>query len=318
MAQSARVRDVVCTLRHQIAKIEGRLAETLEKRPGGLPSGPAAAAHLVRTGIESFDRALGGGFPPAGLMELYGTASRDAGAVSGFALALVRLLSNRVDAPLLWIGNSEIFREAGRPYAPGLAAVFGLRPDGLLVAEAERLADVLWIAEEAARVDALRAILLEIRGSPHALDLTVTRRLHRRALLSGFPLLLLREAGEAQPTAAPLRLMVAPAPAAPRLTLAGPLPGSIGPPAFRVTVSKSRTAIPASFTLEWVDDVFRERHEHVATDPVPLVSASSGRPAAAAAIGKGMAVERLGARPAAGFQPAGEQYPTHRRAGRQG
>lgn len=315
MATSATAHDALCALRHRIAKIEGRLAERLDDDGASTPAGGGR----LRIGADRLDKALGGGLPKAGLIEIHGRASRDAGAASAFALALCRLSTDAgKPAPLLWIGTSEMFREAGRPYAPGLAAVFGLRPDGLLVAEAERLADVLWIAEEAARVDALRAILLEIRGSPHALDLTVTRRLHRRALLSGFPLLLLREAGEAQPTAAPLRLMVAPAPAAPRLTLAGPLPGSIGPPAFRVTVSKSRTAIPASFTLEWVDDVFRERHEHVATDPVPLVSASSGRPAAAAAIGKGMAVERLGARPAAGFQPAGEQYPTHRRAGRKG
>lgn len=316
MAQSAPARDVVCTLRHQIAKIEGRLAEPLERRRDGMPARLSAATGLVRTGIDAFDRALGGGFPAAGLLELHGAASRDAGAVSGFALALVRLFPDRTDAPLLWIGSSEIFREAGRPYAPGLAAGFGLAPHALLVAEAERLTDVLWIAEEAARVDALRAILLEIRGSPQNLDLTATRRLHRRALLSGLPLLLLREAGEPMPTAAPLRLAVAPAPAAPRLSLAGPLQGSIGPPAFRVSVSKSRTAIPAAFTLEWVDDVLRERRERAATDPVALVSPSSGRSASAAAAGEGVADERFGSDPAAGFQPAGEQYPARRRAGR--
>jgi len=316
MAQGAVARDVVRTLRHQIAKIEGRLAEPLEMPRGGEPSRASDPAGLVRTGIDAFDRVLGGGLPATGLIEIHGPASRDSGAVSGFALALIRLLSDRVEAPLLWIGSSEIFREAGRPYAPGLAAGFGLCPEGLLLAEAERLSDVLWIAEEAARVDALRAVMLEIRGSPQGLDLTATRRLHRRALLSDLPFLLLREAGAAQPTAAPLRLSVAAAPAAPRLTLAGPLHGSIGPPAFHVTVSKSRTAIPAAFTLEWADDVFRERRERAATDPVPVVSASSGGSASAAAAGEGMAGPWPGAVPPAGVQPAREQHAARRRAGR--
>src|SRR5690606_36579311 len=119
----------------------------------------------------------------------------------------------------------------------------------LLLAEAEKLADVLWIAEEAANLGSLAGILLEVRGSPRHLDLTATRRLHRRALAAGHPLFLLRQAGHAEPTAAALRLVVAPMSAAPRLTLSGPLDGSIGPPGFQVSIDKSRTSPPAAFTL---------------------------------------------------------------------
>ena len=108
---------------------------------------------------------------------------------------------------------------------------------------------------------ALAAVILEIRGSPQRLDLTATRRLHARAQSAGRPVFLLRQAAEAEPTAAPVRLIVSSAPAAPRRTIAGPLAGSIGRPAFTVSIGKSRTALPGQFTLEWNPDehAFEER-----------------------------------------------------------
>ena len=79
-----------------------------------------------------------------------------------------------------------------------------------------------------------------MRGNPKALGLHETRRLQRRAALSGKPLFLLRVAGMTEPTAAPCRLHVAPAPSVPRRTRDGPLEGSIGAPAFTITVEKAR------------------------------------------------------------------------------
>ncbi|WP_245428530.1 ImuA family protein [Kumtagia ephedrae] len=321
MAAHAVAQDLVRTLRHQIAKIEGRLAERLDERQEAASQELDATGgkDMLPIGVQRLDAALGGGLPASGLAEIHGHASRDAGAAAGFALALVRLLAQEKGVrPLLWVGTADIFREAGRPYAPGLTARFGLSPENLLVAEAEKLTDVLWIAEEAARLDAFQAVLLEIRGNPPVLDLTATRRLHRRALLAGLPLFLVRAAGEPEPTAAPLRLTVAAAPAAPRLTLAGPLAGSIGPPAFRVTIGKSRTAIHAAFTLEWIDDAFRERRKHSATDTVPVVPLPPRGPAVAAAAGKGLAGAGARRDAAAGVQPAGEQYAAHRRLRRTG
>ncbi|WP_204278111.1 hypothetical protein, partial [Escherichia coli] len=77
-----------------------------------------------------------------------------------------------------WIGTAEIFHEAGFPYARGLHALFGIAPEQLLFSEAPKLLDALWIAEEAARMTAFAAVILEIRGNPQRLDLTATRRLH--------------------------------------------------------------------------------------------------------------------------------------------
>ncbi|WP_367161408.1 ImuA family protein, partial [Mesorhizobium sp.] len=219
MAMSAVARDTVFALRRQIAKIEGTLPERLQAPSGSAPAhagrsdrtivrrglAVASPGAFLHTGIERFDTALGGGLPRAALSEIHGLETRDAGAVAGFALSLVSLsLKEKQGLPILWVGTSEIFHEAGLPYARGLHALFGIEPEQLLFSEAPKLLDALWIAEEAARMTAFAAVILEIRGSPRLLDLTATRRLHARAQNAGRPLLLLRQAGEADPTAAPV------------------------------------------------------------------------------------------------------------------
>lgn len=277
MATSAAARDAVCTLRRQIASIEGRLPETFSAATA--EAGPMAGAAVMRcdgrvaapqgvlaTGVAGLDAALGGGVPGAGLTEIHGRETRDAGSVAGFALALLAR-HEPVRVPILWIGTSDIFRESGLPYALALKTLFGIEPQHLLLSRTRHLSDALWIAEEAAGLRAIAVILLEIRGNPAKLDLTATRRLHRRAEIAGRPIFLLRQAAEAEPTAAPVRLIVAPAEAGLRATLAGPLPRSIGPPGFHVTLSKSRTASPGQFTLEWNADE-RTFHDRKPADAV--------------------------------------------------
>jgi len=341
MAMTAVARETVFALRRQIAKIEGTLPERLAAPAGASPGAPDIADVTVvrrglavalpdaflRTGIEPLDAALGGGLPKAALSEIHGAETRDAGAVAGFALSLAGLiLGQRPGLPVLWIGTSDIFREAGFPYARGLQGLFGIAPEQLLFSEAPRLLDALWIAEEAARMTALAAVILEIRGNPRPLDLTATRRLHARAQEAGRPVLLLRQAGEAEPTAAPVRLIVSAAPSASRATIAGPLAGSIGRPAFTVGIGKSRTALPGQFTLEWNPDehAFEERsaQEERAKDPVAVVSASRRRPHPAPAPGTVLAFPAVGSpvptSPTAGDQPSRHERPAHRRPRRAG
>lgn len=309
MARPAVAPEAVCALRREIAKIEGRLAERLDVPPAASPSGIVLRrngralddADFLRTGVDEFDAALGGGLPRAALTEIHGRESRDAAAVAGFALALVRLVLKTAPAnPVLWIGTSEAFGEAGDPYARGLDQRFGIAPPGLLVSETAKLADALWIAEEAAPLKALSAIILELRGNPQILDLTATRRLHRRAHEAARPLLLLRQSGHAEPTAAPVRLVVEPAPAAERNILNGPLAGSIGAPRFAVTVDKNRLAPPARFILEWnADDLsFQQRlpeHRSGPENHVAMVSLSQHGTGLAPEAGADVARQRGGA-----------------------
>jgi protein ImuA len=333
MVRHAVARETISALRREIAKIEGVLADRLAAPPG--PAGDAGdtllrcngqavatgRSPLLRTGAKTFDAALGGGLPRTGLVEIHGGETRDAGAVAGFALALASLLlKEEANGPLFWIGTAGIFCETGLPYLPGLYARFGIRPDAFLFSGPSRLRDALWIAEEAARLKALSATFLETGGSPHRLDLTATRRLHRRALQAGRPLFLLREAGFAEPTAAPLRLVVAPARARPRSTLAGPLARSIGPPSFTVGIGKSRNAASGQFILEWdaAGRGFRERRQenHGTENIGVVVSASPDRPdsppaaRALLAFPNGEPVGGSGEN-AAHRQPLREQYETH-------
>jgi len=278
----------------------------------GLPDHPG----LLPTGVAGLDEALGGGLPRQALIEIHGAASRDAGAVAGFALALVSLLfRDRAEASILWIGTTEVFRESGFPYAPGFHALFGIDPARLLVSEAGKLEEALWIAEEASRLRSLGAVLLETRGASAKLDLTATRRLHRRARDAGRPVVLLRQGVPAEPTAAPVRLLVSPAPAACRRTLDGPLESSIGPPAFTVAIGKSRTARPGTFVLEWNEDErgFEERRHAASEDHGAVVSGASGAKDHAAAMGEVVPFEPVD--PPARRQRPREERPADRRSG---
>lgn len=328
----ATAHDAVFALRREIARIEGRIAETLDgpgvlhqscEEPDAIPHGTvlrregrADAPLRLQTGAERFDAALHGGVPFAGLTEIHGAASRDAGAVLGFTLALLGA-SSRVDGaskPLLWIGTKEGVAEAGLPYLAGLYRLYGIGPEHLILSRGDRAADALWIAGEAAGLPSLGAVLIELRGSPSALDLNATRRLQVRAREAGRPVLLLRQNAVSEPTAAPTRLHVAPAPSALRETLAGPLDGTVGYPAWRVSLSKSANgAAPSDFTLEWDFDAnsFRERTERETALPGALVSVSRGGADQARPDGAGLAQTR--SEPAAlGHEPARGERPAHR------
>lgn len=333
MATSAVARDVVFALRRKIAKIEGTLAERLAPPSDGQSSaGQPVAGLLVRrnglasardfflpTGVERLDEILGGGLPRAALTEIHGTETRNAGAAAGLALCLVSRMLKERSRPqdlVLWVGTTEIFREAGLPYVPGLSRFFGILAESLLFAEAPKPADVLWIAEEAARIEEIATIVVEMRGNPRSVDLTATRRLHRRAQDSGRPIFLLRQSAEPEPTAAPVRLVAAPAPAILRQTLLGPLAGSIGAPAFAVEIGKSRTALPGSFILEWNPDA-RTLAERSPENRVAVASPSRGRTRPPAQAGAVLAFKPAGGE-AAGDQSPREQHPAHRRPRRAG
>lgn len=321
MAKNAVARETVFALRQKIAKIEGTLPERLGIACGhSLAAAGAIDATRLRTGCERLDALLGGGLARAALTEIHGAETRDAAAVAGFAMALCGLLlksAQAQNAPVLWIGTAEMFREAGFPHAAGLHALFGVTPGMLLLCEVPKPADALWVAEEAGALTALAAVVLELRGNPARLDLTATRRLHRRAKAAGRPVFLLRQAAMALPTAAPARLAVSPAPAAPRQTLAGPLVGTIGRPAFSVRVDKCVAALPGLFTLEWNPDEHEfaqgPARKDTAKDAITLVSLPGNGKGAAPAPGQVVAF-RPPAPQSTDHQPASGQRPAYRSA----
>lgn len=278
MADPSMAQEILCALKRRIAAIDR-------------PHSPAEEAARVATGAAGLDAALGGGIEQAALCEIRAAQSRDGGAATGFALGLASLAMRGRKAPLLWIGTASGFRETGFPYAEGLR--FAVGPEDLLLAEARKPLDALWIAAEAAGLAGLAAVVIEIEGNPACLDLTATRRLQRGAHAGGRPVFLLRLAAQGQPTAAPLRLGVGPAPAPPREVFGQPLAGTIGGSAFTVTLEKCRANPGRQFILEWNcnERRFQERLRQAA-DPVVVVPASFERPDPTQPLRSGMEKRR--------------------------
>ena len=324
MAEAAVARETLFALRETIARLEGRpipaLAaaanETLTDKPArqmaaiakSLPIQPMREQSLLPIGVDELDAALQGGLPLDALTEIRSLGLRDAGVASGFALALAARLhaqaSDTVPAksPVLWIGDTVATMEAGLPYAIGISD-FGLEPQAFLQASPRKLDDALWVAEAALGSAAFAAIILEVRGNPARFGLTESRRLALRAKAAGRPLFLLRQGGEEEASSALFRFSVEPAPAQARpLPDGSVLGGSIGHPAFRLTLEKSRNPAPLSITLEWnahdrrfapVSDVQHPAFpgEHAAHSGADL-SASADRPHRAQALGSVLAFDR--------------------------
>lgn len=227
---------------------KARKLEMLQRQLAGVATAPVAPA-LQSFGVDAADKALGGGIPIAGLMEVRLPQSRGGGCGVGFLTALAVLLGASRKRPFLWIGERFVFGEAGWFYHAGLAA-HGLDPAAFAMVRPQRLEDAIWAAEEAVASGAMALVVLELFGNPTRMALEGTRRLHMRALAGGTPLVLLRQAAMAQTSAAPLRLRLASAPAAIPEDMAGRW-RLIGNPVFDIEVEKLRGGPPARFLLEW-------------------------------------------------------------------
>jgi protein ImuA len=263
MAQSAVARERLFALRETIAKLEGKPAPALAAAESQALADtdfdgekPENTLRLA-LGIPAIDEALEGGIPLDGLTEIRTTLLRNAGASSGFVLALSAMLqrqdeeNDKAPLPILWISDTVATMEAGRPYVVGLQD-FGLKPRLFLHASPRKLEDALWLAETAVESGVFPATILEVRGNPKPFGLTESRRLNLRAKSSGRPLFLLRQAGDEEASSAVFRLLAEPAPAKARpLPDGSMLGGSIGNPVFRLTLEKSRNPAPLTLLLEW-------------------------------------------------------------------
>lgn len=264
MAETAVARETLFALRETIARLEGKPVPALAAAAheamaadGGRSKAGPKQGRPFETGIATLDEALEGGVPRDALTEIRSLSLRDAGAATGFALALAsRLREGEKNVPagrtiVLWIGDTVATMEAGLPYAIGLRD-FGLEPQGFLHAAPRKLEEALWLAEAALASGVFAVVILEVRGNPARFGLTESRRLSLRAKAAGRPLFLLRHGGEEEASSALFRLSVEPAPAAARFLPDGSmLGGSIGNPSFRLTLEKSRNPAPLSLVLEW-------------------------------------------------------------------
>jgi protein ImuA len=203
------------------------------------------AASLLPLAVPRLDALLAGGLRRDALHEIRSVLSRDNGAATGFAAAILARLAAIDRKPILWIAEKASADEAGILYGVGLDGL-GLDPGRLIVVRVRKPVDVLWVAEEGLACRGLAAVVAEIKGSPRLLDLTATRRLALRAR-SGVMGLLLRQSDSAEPSAATTRWRAEPLPAT---TLDGYAAG-IGRPAWRLVLERNRRGATGTTDVEW-------------------------------------------------------------------
>lgn len=271
------------SLRTLLGKLTGDPAHDSDVRAHGRPM-------RVPLGIPDIDRALDPsgktgasqgdpkGIIANGLHEVRAETGLAAGTGAGFALALgltmargkSKATDEQVQAlpdlpPVFWIADRYTHTEYGRFYGPGLS-VFGLTPGDLIRIHPESREETLWAAGEIAATPGAAAFcLIEICKHPREMDLTTTRRLLMRAQASGTPVIVLRQSGGQEASAALTRWCVHPAPSSNLSAKFSPEPLSrqfIGPPAFDVSLEKCRGGIAnpetthssTRWTLEWNPD----------------------------------------------------------------
>jgi protein ImuA len=265
-----------------------RLSTSLVAKAGG--------KDRVALGCREIDAVLQGGLGRGALHEICASCSAHMPAASAVALSLAAKAAG--GRPLLWARESAAGIETGRPYPPGLGEIC-VDPGRLVFVSARDGTAVLKAGAEAARCNALGAVVIEPHGLPRGLDLTASRRLLLAAEASGV-LTLLLTLGEPASSAAATRWMVSPA--ASRALQAG----APGWPSFVLRLVRQRGGVDR---CEWCVEWDRDRTcFQLRTEPAPR-----REPVRAALSGPVAAFP--GDRPAAAAERAEQRDIAERRAG---
>jgi protein ImuA len=201
----------------------------------GLPSNRAG----VPLGAPDVDAILGGGLKPGALHEVFAQGWGG----SGFALMLALRLAGAASGPLFWVRSDYAALEYGGFSPPGIAA---LTPEGfdLVMVRVGHAADALAAAADILACPHVGCLLLEIEGNPRLLDLTASRRLNLAAETASTGLVLLREGGSEEPSAAHTRWMA-------RSASSHPDNDDWGAPRFDVELVRHRMGGLGKFLMEW-------------------------------------------------------------------
>ncbi len=255
--------DTLEDLRRRILAIERPRLEArhgIDETHEGVQAGPRTAAWSL--GASEVDALLGANALDTGACHEIKPASSKAAsraAALAFALALARrrlggaIRGGKGLPRILWCSSPRTILDAGGLYPPGLVR-FGIDASSLLMVDARRDDDVLWVLEEGLRSGSL---VLAI-GALSSIDLTPARRLSLAARDGATPLLMLTSARSAASAATATRWRINPA-------ASGAHPfDTRAPGAARLAVQleRCRSAPPATeaaLTLEWSHEAYRFR-----------------------------------------------------------
>lgn len=253
-------------LRRTVAAIEASHAGPLDE-----------GAQPLALGCDGIDAALGGGLGAGALHEVAPAAALQAGAASGFVLALAAQMdaTRQTLKRTLWIRPGHVDGETGGLYGHGLTA-FGLPLDRVLMLRVTQARDVFWAMEEALRCRALGCVIAELPNDGPAADLTATRRLTLAAREGGGFGFLLRHRASALTSAADTRWEVAGAASRPDRF------GGLGRPAFALSLTKNRCGPLGRWTVTW------DHHERsFSALSVGVAAPAADRPAGAPLVRAG-------------------------------
>lgn len=232
------VTPLVEALRAHIARIEHTHAQFVRQAAGSAPWG---------LGLSEPDRHLPAqGLARAGLHDVSPRAYGDQPAAMGFALALAlrRLADSQERRPLLWCRLTSHEREHGRLYGHGVERL-GLSRQRFVTVSLKKPAGLLWTMEEALKSGAVAAVIGDTDAA-HA-DLTVTRRLTLAAAAGKCAAILTFAGPGPSATASHTRWTAA---AVPSLGLPHDGQG-VGPPCWRIELTRARGGRPGAWTVEW-------------------------------------------------------------------
>ena len=213
----------------------------------GLPHDRPAVA----LGVGEADAVLGGGLRPGAQHEIF---AQDWGA-GGFAACLaIRAMGKK---PLFWVRTEYAAMEYGALSATGFLELGG-DPEKLFLLRAPNNEDALSATADILACPHMGAVVLELEGQAHALDLSASRRLGLIAEESGVTLFILREGADARPSAAATRWQV-------QSLNARADDDDWGSPRFRASLTRHRLGGLGEWIMEWnpQDGNFRQETAHI-------------------------------------------------------
>lgn len=203
-------------------------------------------------GDDAVDRVFRDGLQRGSLHEIFAEEAGDAGAATGFAIALA-LRASSDHSPVLWLEEDFMAREHGFPYAPGLHHI-GLDPARLIIVRCSSPQDVLKAAADSLGIRGTGAVIIAPWSNPKCLDLTASRKLLLTAQQADVPAFLLRLGAIPHENAAVTRWLIR---AAPSQSSGANAPGH---PVFDAALIRNRQGMTGRWTLQWESDdhVFRQ------------------------------------------------------------
>ena len=257
--------EKLASLRGAVARLETVSCERLSAR---VPLGHAAA-----------DEALKGGLALGAVHEVFAEEGRQGATASGFALGLVRRVTQNRRF-VLWITQSFAGCETGELAMPGFVEL-GLDPRFIVAVHADNAEMALRAAADGLACNALGAVVTELWGEPKAFDAVASRKLTLAAGNSGVTGVMLRLAAAPEVSTAETRWIVRAARSPP-----GSRTAAWGEPAFDAELVRNRHGPTGRWIMHWNCDahIFKQPvFDHQATLAEPVVAAAADRPLQAGA-----------------------------------